>query len=316
MPRDASVKAAFQPGLFLLKTSSITSLKEISPSLRNTPKYKQIAASLQHVGLIEPLVVFPASQDQYWLLDGNVRLDILKRKGTEVVKCLLATDDEAYTFNKRVNALPAIAEHYMILKAINNGVSEEAIACALNVDIVQIRKKRSLLDGICPEAVKSLNDKRTTPKTLSILKRMKPVRQVEAAELMIASNTYSSRFARALLAVTKPEFLVEPKARKTRALSATQSAVMEEESQDLVKNLKAAEQSYGTDMLNLTVSCRFVERLLKNSEIHRFLNKNHPELLSETEKLLAEIAAGQNRIRMPLSNEPLRNRGKSKEKEE
>lgn len=285
--------------VFLLPIASITPLKEISPSLRNTPKYKQIAASLQHVGLIEPLVVFPVNPSQHWLLDGTIRFDILKRNGTEAVKCLLATDDEAYTFNKRVNALSPIAEHHMILKAIDNGVSEEAIATALNVVVGEIRKKRSLLDGICPEAVELLKDKRTFPKALSMLKKMKPVRQVEAAELMIASNTYSVRFANALLAVTKPEFLVNPsKAPKSGARALSDSVVIEEESQNLLRDLRAAEQSYGTDILNLSVSCRFVEKLLKNSEIHKYVSKYHSDLLGEMEKLLGEVAADRSQTRM------------------
>src|SRR5215469_7130183 len=146
MTQASSIKAAFQPAVFLIPSGSITPLKEIPMSMRSTPKYKQIAASLRHVGLIEPLVVFPTGGDQYWLLDGHVRLDILKSMGTEHVKCLLATDDEAYTFNKRVNALPAIAEHKMILKAIAMGVSEETIANALNLDLNKIREKRNLLD--------------------------------------------------------------------------------------------------------------------------------------------------------------------------
>ena len=43
---------------------------------------------------------------------------------TEVV-CLVSTDDEAFTYNKRVNRLAIIQEHKMILKAIERGASEE-----------------------------------------------------------------------------------------------------------------------------------------------------------------------------------------------
>ena len=32
--------------------------------------------------------------------------------------CLIADDDEAFTYNKRVNRLATIQEHYMIVKAI------------------------------------------------------------------------------------------------------------------------------------------------------------------------------------------------------
>ena len=108
---NVPVKTAFQPAVFMLSVNSITPLKEITPSVRTSQKYRQIAASLLHVGLIEPLVVFPAGQDQYWLLDGHLRFEILKAKGVAEIRCLLATDDEGYTYNKRVNFLPPIAEH-------------------------------------------------------------------------------------------------------------------------------------------------------------------------------------------------------------
>jgi hypothetical protein len=40
---------------------------------------------------------------------------------------LISTDDEAFTYNNRVNSIAIIQEHKMILKAIENGVSEERI---------------------------------------------------------------------------------------------------------------------------------------------------------------------------------------------
>ena len=49
--------------------------------------------------------------------------------------CLVSTDDEAFTYNKRVNRIAIIQEHRMILKAIERGVPEERIAKALNIDV-------------------------------------------------------------------------------------------------------------------------------------------------------------------------------------
>ena len=146
------VKTAFQSTILTLPLTDITPLKDLNPRVRVTAKYKQIAASLKHVGLIEPIVVFQAADRKYWILDGTLRYDILKAEGTvSEVQCLLATDDESYNYNKRVNYLPPIAEHAMILKALSNGVTEERIAESLDVDVAAIRKKRRLLDGICEE---------------------------------------------------------------------------------------------------------------------------------------------------------------------
>jgi ParB-like chromosome segregation protein Spo0J len=37
----------------------------------------------------------------YLLLDGHIRLEMLKEIGETQVRCLVATDDEAFTYNKR-----------------------------------------------------------------------------------------------------------------------------------------------------------------------------------------------------------------------
>lgn len=51
----------------------------------------------------------------------------------------------------------------MILKALENGVGEERLAEALSVDVGNIRKKRDLLNGICPEAVQLLRNNQIAP---------------------------------------------------------------------------------------------------------------------------------------------------------
>jgi hypothetical protein len=52
-----------------------------------------------------------------------------------------------YDYNKRVNQLSNIGEHYTILKALSNGVSEQDISVSLSVDVETIRRKRSMLDA-------------------------------------------------------------------------------------------------------------------------------------------------------------------------
>ena len=286
------IKAAFQSTILFLPLTSITPLKELNPRVRVTAKYKQIAASLKHLGLIEPLVVFQSGGGKYWLLDGTLRFDILKTEvpSTEV-RCLLATDDESYNYNKRVNYLPPIAEHTMILKAIANGVTEERIAEALDVNVVAIRKKRHLLDGICKEAAELLKDKRVTSDGFTVLRKMKPVRQIYAAEMMVASNNYSTRFARGLLAVTKPEGLVAPEEayKNSRGTTASQQAIMEQGSDALIEDFKMVEKSYTSDLLSLTIAAGYLRRMLGNGRIERHLVKLHPDILQAVQGILAAV---------------------------
>jgi len=258
--------------------------------MRATAKYKQIATSLREIGLVEPLVAFPNPDGSYLLLDGHLRYDILKIRQTPTVRCILATDDEAYTYNKRVNQLSTIEEHRMILKAIEHGVTEQRIASVLNVNIAAIRKKRDLLDGICSETAELLKDKHVTADAFKVLRRMKPTRQFEAAELMIAAKNYSVPFAKALLAGTPISLLAEPERQPPKlGVTAEQKAMIEREINVLLRGLKNVEDTYGTDILNFSLACRYVERILSNDRIHRYLGKQQPELLFELAELLREV---------------------------
>lgn len=284
------IKAAFHQQVIVLPIQSIMMQREIQPSFRKSAVYLQISASLEHVGLIEPVVVFPRGRNEYLLLDGHVRLDILKQTEKTEVPAIFATDDEAYTYNKRVNHAPPIAQHFMILKALKNGVSEERLATALNVDVGHIRKKRDMLEGICPEAIDILRNSPVTADAFAVLRKMKPIRQIEAAEHMLASSTYSVLFAKALLEVTRPELLVEIWAsRKLAAKSVGGRVMFEQETDFLLRDLKAVEDSYGTDILILTVSRRYIERLLGNSRVERHLSKHHSDILNTLRSLVSDV---------------------------
>jgi len=283
------VRNDFDRYVVMLPTGCIIPQRDVTPIVRRSSVYKQIAASIEHIGLIEPIAVYPKSPNEYILLDGHLRLDILKHLNATEIRAILSTDDEAYTYNKRVNHAPPIAQHFMILKAIANGVDEQSIATALNLDVVSIRRKRDMLEGICPEAVDLLRNIHVPADTFAVLKKMRAIRQIEAAEHMIAARTYSARFAKSLLAVTRPELLLggQNGTGKDQPNEAA-IAMLEEESESLVRDLKAVEASYGTDMLTLTVFCGYAERLLNNARIEKYLMKNHGGILATLRSLLHE----------------------------
>jgi hypothetical protein len=284
------IKTAFDSDILLLSLESLIPLKEVKRAMRAESKYKQIAASLEHVGLIEPVVVYPDKNGKYLVLDGHKRLDILRSRGVTHVRCLVATDDESYNYNKRVNYLPPIGEHYMILKALADGITEERIAQALAVDVQVIRKKRNLLDGICPETAGILKDRRINANALAVLRRMKPVRQIEAAGLMVAANKYTHRFALALLAGTGPELLVKPgsPASPERGTNGNR-AILERETDMLLRNFKAVQESYGKDVLLWSVACRYIQHLLNNARVSRYMAHRDPHVLDQLQSCVAEF---------------------------
>ena len=207
----STVKMAFEEAKLRIAITHIQPLKLVSSAIKKSPKYAQIVASIREVGIVEPPVVARDHSEpgKYLLLDGHLRIDVLKDMGQTDVTCLVSTDDEAFTYNKRVNRLAMIQEHRMILKAIERGVPEERIAKALNVDVQSIVRKRRLLEGICPEVAEILKDKHIAVNTFTELKKMAPLRQIESAELMVAMNKYTNSYARSLLAATPQSQLVE-----------------------------------------------------------------------------------------------------------
>jgi len=57
-------------------------------------------------GVLTPIVTRQKGKPKkFLLLDGNIRIEILKDLGIDEVICLVAIDDEAFTYNKRINRL-------------------------------------------------------------------------------------------------------------------------------------------------------------------------------------------------------------------
>jgi RepB plasmid partitioning protein/ParB/Sulfiredoxin domain len=279
---------AFEGRAMRIPITDIEPLRLVSSSAKRTAKYAKIVASIREVGIIEPPVVARnrAAPGKYLLLDGHLRLEVLKDAGDDHVVCLVSTDDEAFTYNKRVSRLAIVQEHKMILRAIERGVPEERIAKALNIDVHTLRQKKRLLDGICPEAAELLKDKHVATGTFWVLKRMAPMRQIEAAEMMVALNKYTINYARSLLAATPQAQLVDTQKPKVlKELTDTQIALMERESANLDREFKMVEQSYGTDHLDLVLAKGYLAKLLGNPRVVRYLVQHHQEILTEFQKL-------------------------------
>lgn len=281
------VKLGFEEASLRIPLDSILPLRDISETVRKSIKYNQIAASIAEVGIIEPPVVArdARDRDRYHLLDGHLRIDIMRGRGETEVVCLVATDDEAFTYNKRVSRIAIIQEHRMILNAIKKGVAEERLARALNVDIASIRKKRNLLVGICPEVADLLRDRHVPMNVFVELRRLKPLRQIEAAQAMITMNRFSLSYAKSLVASTPDEQMVDGRIHRPRGLTSDQIAVMQRESENLDREFKAVEQSYSEDHLDLVLAIGYVSSLLGNARVVRHLAQHHAPILGEFQKI-------------------------------
>lgn len=287
------IKVGFENQTVTLKIEQIGRIKVISEVVKQTRKFKQIVASIKEVGIIEPPIVSgdPNTKGKFILLDGHLRLEALKELGISEVACLVSTDDESFTYNKHINRLSTIQEHRMIVKAVQRGVSEDKIAKALDLDVKSIVKKRYLLEGVCEEAADILKDKMVSVKVFDVLRKMIPVRQIEAATLMTDSDIYTFAYAKALLAATPKNQMAEPqKPKKIKGLTDEQMERMENEMSVLQREYRLIEESYSSDVLLLTLAKGYLSGLLANAKVVKYLAQNHPEILSQFQKI-ADMAS-------------------------
>lgn len=283
----------FVPEPLTIVLERILPSRKTPEGLLNSPKFKQIQSSIDAVGLIEPLTVGKADKKsgQHILLDGHIRLLALKQIGFSDAPCLVATDDESYTYNNRINRLSTIQEHFMIRRAVERGVTPDRLAKALSVDVSHIIKKMNLLDGVCVEAADLLKDQHFSANVGAVLRKLKPTRQVECVELMVTTNNITVAYAQALLAATPINLLVgETKPKKLAGITAEQMAKMEREMGNLQGQFKLVEQSYGQDVLNLVLAKGYLVKLLDNDAVVRFLSQNQPDVLVEFENIVQTVS--------------------------
>jgi ParB-like chromosome segregation protein Spo0J len=287
------VRIGFEPDIVVMPIDKILPHKTISETVKASTRYRRIAQSVSEIGIIEPLVVTKESNEDgaRLLLDGHARRTILLDLGHTSARCILALDDEAFTYNKRINHLATVQEHFMIVRALERGVPEEKLAKALDVNIGHIKRRRTLLNGVCPEVVEMLKDRVINPNTFDVLRKMKPMRQIEAAELMQSVSNFSSSYTKALLAATKQADLARPdRPKKVSGMSAEQMARMEREMETLHRDFKAVEATYGEDVLHLVIASGYLAKIIANRKIEKYLRQNNPEILDKLKAIISSAS--------------------------
>lgn len=277
------VRIAFEQRLLEVPLDRLLPLRPMTDGILASRKYARIAVSVAEIGVIEPLAVTEADKEgRHILVDGHLRLHALAAAGASTATCMVADDDEAFTYNKRVNRLATVQEHYMIQRALDRGVSASAIARALGFDEKHVARRRTMLDGIAPEVVEILKDRAVNPQVFDVLRRMKPGKQFSTAEIMTAMNNFSAVYARAILAATRQEDLAKPgRPKEVKGVTAEQMARMERELETLNRDFRAVEATFGDDVLHLVLASRYLARLIGNTEVSAYVEKRHPDILTE-----------------------------------
>ena len=84
--------------------------------------------------------------------------------------------------------------------------------------------------------------------------------------------------------------LIEPeKPKPVDGLSTQQQLTIEAEMDVILRDLKDVEANYGEDIVTLTVSCRYVARVLSKDRIDKYRRKHQADLVGELQALLAAV---------------------------
>ena len=245
--------------------------------------YRRIVSSIREVGLIEPLVVVEI-EGRYYIKDGYLRWKALMDLGITKAECLVGTDKDAYTYNKRVNPLAPIQAHAMIERAVKQGVDPEKIAATLNVSRGWVKGMEKLVEGVSPEVVEKLKQRVVGKKFFTELKKVKPERQMEILNLTEASNDYTVEYMRALVLSTPVQFRVNGGSVSKKAETKMQDdlagrlRILEEE-------FRKASISFRDNVFNLVKLCGYIRHLLRNTAVCSFLKASYPDILVEFEKI-------------------------------
>lgn len=281
------VKISFALQTIRLPLANLLPLRQIKEPAQIT-RYQAIFVSVKEVGLIEPLMVYPQpdAPGRYHIVDGHLRWCALQELGQTEADCILANDDEGFTYNARVSRITPIQEHRMIVKAVNQGVAPERIAAALNLPLRVVKAFMNLLLGIHPEVADLLKDKNIAPRTIKLLCKVNGVRQVEIAELMVGADNYTNGYVEALILGTPPDQLTKVVvAKKRKGFSPENIARMEQEMAMLERDFKAVEAGYGQNVLHLTLARAYIRKLLANDHVAEFLNTRQPDLAAEFKQI-------------------------------
>ncbi|HDH0709074.1 TPA: ParB N-terminal domain-containing protein [Klebsiella aerogenes] len=266
---------------------ALMSSKQLPVNVKLSQKYKQIVLSVKEFGLVEPAVIcFQDSGKVIKILDGHLRVEALKELNIPTVPCIISPDEEAYTYNKHVNRLSVIQEQKMLRIAVEAGVPVEMLSAALGITPSILSARFRLLDGICEEVVVLLADKHVPRALFEVLKKMKPVRQLEVINIMTTLNNFTRRLALSLLQGTPSEQLVNNKSSKIEERDHRASIErLEREMAAVQIDTEKLSDDYGGNNLKLVIIKSHITKILDNAKVLHWLMDNNPEYLSQLKKL-------------------------------
>lgn len=286
-----AIRTAFEPTVIRLDLSSLIPRHPVADRLKRTRKFRQISASIQEIGLIEPLVVcrIAGNDTQFLLIDGHLRWLALRELNTPDAMCLVSNSAEALTYDSHSAVLAPIQERMLIQRALHDGVRQDRLARALLLEPEAQRRRQASLDRLDPDAAALLRGHQLSADTIDSLLLMVPRRQRQAAHLMVAAANFSVSYARVLHAETKCTDLADPGGRKhIFGLDEPTMRQMEIAAEGVNRAFVESQHDFSMNVLDLLVARALCEQILRHGAVRDHLAVHHPGALATIEQILAD----------------------------
>ncbi|VAC35691.1 plasmid partitioning protein RepB C-terminal domain-containing protein [Enterobacter hormaechei] len=280
------IKQSFLNEFMQLDVYKLIPSKPLIHNIKNSIKYQQITTSIAELELVEPILVyFDKKENEIRILDGHLRVEAMKELGIEKAACIISTLDDTFTPNKHVNHMNPIQEYKMIKKALTK-VSVEKLSAVLGISVDNIIGKTNLLTGIDPIVISLLSDKPVPRTTFSILRKMKPIRQIEAVESMIGFDNYSRGLAVSMLDNT-PEHLLAKEIKQPLKNNQAKQAMrrLEREMSVTKEETSKIKNEYGANTLKFSIARSYIDSLLSSPKILHWFLENEPQYLTELKNI-------------------------------
>ncbi|RUW46737.1 MULTISPECIES: plasmid partitioning protein RepB C-terminal domain-containing protein [unclassified Mesorhizobium] len=147
---------------------------------------------------------------------------------------------------------------------------------------------RQLVAGICLDALELLEDGPVPAGIFCLLRKVVPSRQIEITRLMIGLDRVRLHWARVLVALTPQTQLAAPSVSRMQfaGIDASDIAAMEIELAALSLDFLNAAEHLGPWGLELVAARGYLNRLMDNAPVVRYLARNFPATLSEFQKMI------------------------------
>ena len=249
--------------------------------------FLRILSSVQTIGLIEPLCVFPENGG-YVILDGYLRFLACGELGIETVPCIVYEDKEAYTYNRMVNRLSGYQEMRMLRKSLET-LDEQTIAETFGMKSIHHRLAPTLVEQLHPKVAEAF-EQDLLGKTAAVeMSCVKPPRQAEMIKEMKRVNDFSPAFIRALILKTSPE-LRNPNRNPRKSWSEDKTR-----RKNLVTRLDEAEKQhdfytglyrqYSADLLKMAL---YVRKVITTPGVQTHMEQHHATALAELQQIVME----------------------------